>query len=106
MAFAIAQADPILPAQVNHYRLRRFGDQFLVTTDHGSWVFLSKDELRCLETMNFEEHRELLQVLKDKGIVIDETNLARTTDDYKRRYGFLWQGTSLHIMVLTLRCYL
>ncbi|MFQ5620724.1 MAG: His-Xaa-Ser system radical SAM maturase HxsB [Candidatus Nanoarchaeia archaeon] len=104
MAFSIAQADEAPIAEANHVRIRKFGEKYLLTADHGAWVFLNKDEFRAFQTLNFTNHRELKHTLKDKGIIIDHNNIDDVVRMYKERYGFLWQGTSLHIIVLTLRC--
>jgi len=85
---------------MNHYRSRKINDGYLLTTDYGSWVFLDKKEYD--QVSKGDVKGELLETLKEKGLVID--NVDDIVHDYREKCGFLFQGTSLHIVVPTLRC--
>ncbi len=87
---------------LNHYRSREIKAGHLVTNDYGSWALLSPDEYAQLRTGDIQE--PLLTLLKDKGIVLDRGNFANVIDDYRRKCDYLFIGTSLHIVVPTLRC--
>lgn len=87
---------------MNHVRSKRMDDGVLITTNHGSWVFLSKEEYALFKKGEIEE--PLLSLLKEKGILITEDNIQNIVKDYKKKCAFLFQGTSLHIIVPTLRC--
>jgi len=87
---------------MNHTRSKCIGEGMLITTDHGSWVFLSKEEYNILKAGRVEE--PLLSLLKEKGILITEENIQNIIRDYKKKCAFLFQGTSLHIVIPTLRC--
>ena len=84
---------------LNHIRSRKLGDGYLVTTDHGSWAYLTEDEYRQLGS---RIKQPLRATLESQGIIID--NIDKVISNYRNRMGYLFQGTSLHILVLTKRC--
>ena len=89
---------------LNNYRSRDFGNKTLVTTDHGSWIMLSKEEFNFLKKHNFFNNPELVSKLESKGIIITEENKGQIIDLLRKRYQHVFNGTSLHIVIPTLRC--
>jgi His-Xaa-Ser system radical SAM maturase HxsB len=87
---------------LNHYRSRKLGEGYLVTNDYGTWVYLSEREHKDLKSNNVSG--ALYSTLKDKGLAVNNKNIKDIIYDYRRKSGFLFQGTSLHIIVPTLRC--
>jgi len=79
-------------------------NKILVTTDHGDWLFLTKDEFLTLHRENISSGSELFQRLYSAGVIIDENNIEKIIKKYRKRYWFLFQATSLHIIIPTLRC--
>lgn len=88
---------------VNHFRFRKLNDGFLVTTNHGSWAYLNKDEFEQLESGEICSDK-LLQRFEEKGLVVTKNNKETIKNDFNTRYNYLRQSTSLHIIVVTLRC--
>lgn len=88
----------------NMYRFRQIGEKFLVTTDHGSWIFLDENQLKLLKNGEVENDPKLFQILKKLGVIIDDDNKEDVILKLRDRYGFLFRGTSLHIVIPTLRC--
>ncbi len=90
---------------LNNYNVHKFDDDnYLITTEHGAWVLLSKEEYDLLRLHRLSEDPNLFSELKEKGIIITEDNVANIINDFRARYNFLFQGPSLHIVVPTLRC--
>ena len=88
---------------LNFYRKKILRDgKFLLTTDHGDWVVLTKCELEQLESGKFEDVLRLK--LEEKGIILNEQNKENVIEKLRNRYLFLRGGPSLHIVVLSLRC--
>lgn len=87
---------------MNNYRSTKIDDGFLVTTDHGSWTFLNDKDFSCLQSGSIP--KPLSKKLEEKGILVTENNIAKIKGDLARRYSYLRQSTSLHIVVVTLRC--
>lgn len=88
----------------NNFRFRKFGKELLVTTDQGTWITLNKKELDLLMEDSVSDDRKLFTMLEEKGIIITEKNREAVIEKMRQKYGFLYQGTSLHIIVPTLRC--
>jgi len=76
----------------------------LVTTEHGAWVVLNKQEFNLLKDGRLNEDLNLFTVLEDKGVVVTNKNTERIAQMYRDRFHHLFNGISLHIVVPTLRC--
>ena len=88
----------------NHYRSRRYGDKFLITTDHGTWVIVSSKDFGLLNDGKVDKGSELFGTLENEGVIITEKNQRNIIESMRKKYEFLFQGPSLHIVVPTLRC--
>lgn len=84
------------------YRHKKMNKGHILTTDHGSWMFLKDDEYNSIKKKEISER--LLGLLKAKGFVLTKNNINNVIKDYRKKCGFLFQGTSLHIVIPTLRC--
>jgi len=87
---------------LNHLRYRKIRDGFLVTTDYGSWAYLTKEEYKKLEKEQLDE--PLFSLLKEKGIILNESNVDNMVENQRRKCNYLFNGASLHIVVPTKRC--
>ncbi len=85
-----------------HSRAKKLGDGHLITTDYGSWAYLTDEEYEKFKKNDLKE--PLLSLLKEKGIVLNRDNINNVVADYRKKCQYLFQGTSLHIVVPTLRC--
>jgi uncharacterized protein len=79
-------------------------DHYLVTTDHGAWVVLSRSEHDLLRLERVEEDPGLFSLLENKGIVLTEDNVRDVVRAYAERYHFLCRPPTLHIVTPTMRC--
>jgi len=86
------------------YRFKQIGEDFLVTTNHGSWSFLTKEEFEELRKESIKEGSEFFKKLEEKGIILTEKNKEKVINRLKERNNFLYNGASLHIVIPTLRC--
>lgn len=89
---------------INNYREKKYKDKYLITSDHGSWMFLNKKEYDIFKTGRVKSGTKLYHDLKKKGFLITKDSLNDVIDAMRKRYSFLYHGTSLHIVVPTLRC--
>jgi His-Xaa-Ser system radical SAM maturase HxsB len=87
---------------LNNYRFKKFGDKYFLTTDHGSYCILSEEEFNKLKQSNIDEN--LLKKLEEKEIILNENNFNEAVRLTVERNQFLLAGTSLHIVIPTLRC--
>jgi len=88
----------------NRYRFKEFGKKFLITTDLGSWCFLDKRDFELLSKEKIKEKTGLFNLLEEKGVILTEKNKGKIVEKIRKKYSFLGQGTSLHIIIPTLRC--
>jgi len=94
-----------IPHVINKFWTHKFDDDhFLVTTEHGAWVALNKEEFDLLRTDNITQDLNLFTALEEKGVVLTEKNQDRITQMYRERFHYLFNGINLHIVVPTLRC--
>src|SRR3989338_4110562 len=89
---------------INNYRFEEIKSKYLVTTDHGSFVFLNKNDFNLLRDEKIKENSKLFKLLEEKGVVITESNENKIIEEFRNKNSFLFQGTSLHIVIPTLRC--
>lgn len=87
--------------KINNYRTRKLGRNNLVTADDGSWIFLNDVELIKLKNESLDSN--LAAKLKKSGIMSVKNN-EKAIEKTRRRFHYLFRGTSLHIIVPTLRC--
>lgn len=86
----------------NHYYKKKFKDSYLITTPHGDFITLDEKQLRQLEIKI--EDKTLFDSLKEKCIILTEDNLKTAIDKTKKKFHHVFNGTSLHIIVPTVRC--
>jgi len=87
---------------LNHYRARKLGSGHVVTNDYGSWVYLTDEEYMDLKKEKI--NGPLFSVLKEKGFILKNDNIKQVIEEHREKCKYLFQGTSLHIVVPTLRC--
>ena len=73
-----------------------------MTTDHGSYCVLSANEFKKLKQNNIDG--QLKDKLEEREIILMDKNIGEAVRLTRKRNGFLFSGTSLHIVVVTLRC--
>ena len=88
----------------NHFKTTKLRDKILITTEHGSWIDLTQDEYKLLQSNKINQDSHLFKKLEKKGVILTKSSIKRVISDYKNRKCQLFQGTSLHIVVPTLRC--
>jgi len=88
--------------KINNYRKKRYDSGVLLTTDTGQWTFLTNDEYKNFKFNKINQ--DLYKKLEKNHIVINESNEREVEKEFRRYYWHLLTGTSLHIIVPTLRC--
>jgi His-Xaa-Ser system radical SAM maturase HxsB len=93
------------PYTINNYSIHKFDEEHvLITTEHGSWIVLNKQEFDLLRTSKLTEDLNLFTALEDKGVILTEGNFDRVAQMYKERFPHLFNGITLQIVTPTLRC--
>jgi uncharacterized protein len=88
--------------RLNYIKEKKIKDRILLVSLTGAWISLSKEEYNKFRSGKFNE--ELFSRLEEKEIIVTENNEKKIIDGYKLKKPQLFQGTSLHIVVVTLRC--
>lgn len=83
---------------------RKLRDGYIVTTEFGSWIFLSGDDFKSFRRGKVEPGSRLFSELESKGMIATESNTDSIKNSYVKKFNALIRGTSLHIIVPTLRC--
>jgi His-Xaa-Ser system radical SAM maturase HxsB len=90
---------------LNYFSTKKLDDdRFLVTTDHGAWIVLSKGEYDLLRLERVEEDPNLFSALEQKCIVLTKDNINDAVRAYAERFHFLFRPPTLHIVTPTMRC--
>ncbi len=87
---------------LNNYRFKKFQDKYFLTTDHGSFCILSEEEFKRFREDDLDD--SLKNKLLEREIILDDMNTSEAVRLMRNRNHFLFSGTSLHIVVITLRC--
>lgn len=94
----------LLPFQFRHWR----GSRFLLVNEVGDYCFLSRDDFSSLIGQQLNSETKLFRDLKGKHFLATEADLPLAIEllanKYRTRKGFLRDFTSLHMLVVTLRC--
>lgn len=61
--------------RLNYFNFKPFGNQFLLTNDFGSYLFVSPGDFKQILTKKVDLNSDLGQRLLEKNMVFDETNL-------------------------------
>ena len=89
--------------QIINFRHRRLdNDKILLTNDCADNIILNEKEFEQIKNEKLDKN--LSKKLDDKGFLIDKKDLTNHVMKYRGKNSFLFNGTSLHIVVPTLRC--
>ena len=91
--------------KVGFFRFRELPDRkYLLTNDFGEYVILAeKDFTRYLQG-KISKDSSVYEILQSQGLVKDNTDFTDLISYYRKKNSYLWNGPTLHIIVVTLRC--
>ena len=93
-----------LKLELGPFYFQKLGEKYLLTNDIGNYVFLSENDFEKLVSGEINKKSSLYKELSKKNFISSKINFAQYINQYRERYHYLFQGPSLHIVVLTLRC--
>ncbi len=92
-------------SHLNPFNFEEFEGNYLLTNDFGNYIFLTPANFKRLLENNFNEHSELYNELWRKGFIKrDLSEYESLHEQYRSQKASLFTGSSLHIVVVTLRC--
>jgi len=86
------------------FRFKKLGDKFLLTNDVGRYCFLDSRTFGRFLQGTLPEGSKTTAGLREAGFVKDPPHYDCMAGQWRAKNAFLWQGPSLHIVVVTLRC--
>ena len=86
------------------FRFGRIGERVVVTNDVGDWELLDDSEFEDLLGGRIDEEHPRHAVLRAKGFLRDDLDVAGLATRLRRKRRFLGQGPHLGIVITTLRC--
>lgn len=91
------------PEAAAPFRFRQLGERYLITNDFGRHRFLTEEELRAFVGGKLEPG-PLVEDLASDGFLRGRMEFDALVERWRRRQAFLFQGPTLHVVVVTLRC--
>jgi len=88
---------------VGFFRFKKLEDKYLLTNDFGYYIFLTPAQFKKFLGGNFDTKDEIYQELEEKGFIKNSFDLDKLMERYRSRNITVFQGPSLHIIVVTLR---
>lgn len=91
--------------KVGFFRFRKNkANTYLLTNDVGEHVILPEKKFKDFLSGRIKDKEPIYSVLQEQGLIRDRINLSALVAKYRKKNLFLWQGPTLHIIVVTLRC--
>lgn len=91
--------------KVNNFRFKNFGKEYLLTNEIGEYCFLTPKYLQFFISGKIDRlPASKAQELKNKSFIRSNSDFQRLPRKYASSNSFLFDGPSLHIIVVTLRC--
>ncbi|MBU1078318.1 MAG: His-Xaa-Ser system radical SAM maturase HxsB [Spirochaetes bacterium] len=93
------------PEKCGFFRFKKIkNNKYLLTNDLGEYIILQEKTFKALVRGKISESDPIYPVLQEQGLIRDKTDFSALIGEYQKKNLFLWQGPSLHIIVVTLRC--
>lgn len=91
------------------FNFEEIDNNILIVSLVGDFIFLKKDEFKDLIEYKLDKNSDVYLLLKSKKFITDSKEgllnaIEMTATNYRSKKGFLQDFTSLHMMVITLRC--
>ncbi len=86
------------------FRHKRLNGRYLLTGDAGEHIFLSEREFKDFIEGRLDEKSQAYNLLDEKNFLGNTIDKKGSALKYREKYSYLRQGTSLHIIIPTLRC--
>ena len=88
--------------QLREYNYRKINNKYFVTNKEGDFLYLNNKDFNSLKTKKYDNGFKSL--LEKSNFITTSKNKFNILLNKKNKYDFVDDGTSLHIIVPTLRC--
>lgn len=79
-------------------------EHYFVSTRHGGWVILDKEEFDSFKSRDFEPDSELFNELKDVGIILTEDSMDKIKKDLWKKHYRLVNPPTYHVIPVSEAC--
>ncbi len=86
------------------FRYKALNGRYLLTGDTGEYLFLGDNEFKDFVEGRLDEKSQVYNLLDEKNFCCNTIDKKDSSLKYRAKYHYLRQGTSLHIVIPTLRC--
>lgn len=86
------------------FRFGKVGGKILLTNELGDYIFLAPGEFNDFVQGDLDKAQEPYLSLKKKNFIRSELDLGGLISKMKKKRAYLYEGPSLHIVVVTMRC--
>lgn len=87
------------------FRYQKIGKKYLLTNIVGDYIFLKPSEFKSFLNGTLPKNSKTFKLLQNKVFLKDSLNsLADLIIKYRQKHQFIYEGPSLHIIVVTLNC--
>ncbi len=86
------------------FYFKKLGERYLLTNDLGDYIFLDEVKFKKFLSGKIDKHSLFYKKLLKKNFIFSKSNFNEYIKQYQEKYHYLFQGPSLHIIILTLRC--
>ncbi len=90
--------------KVAYFKSKKIGNKILLTNIYGGFVFLTQKQFDSYLNGALSEDDSIYWELQRLGFIRDNIDFKDYIDKYRIKNKSLYQGPSLHILVVTLRC--
>lgn len=90
--------------KLGFFRFKQLDEDYLLTNDIGDFAYLHNGSFSKLLKGGLDERSAEYKLLKEKAFIRDDSKCNTVVERYRLRNAFFGLGTSLHIIVVTLRC--
>ncbi len=99
------QLEKIDWGKVGFFRFKEIGNnKYLLSNDAGEFAFLSGKEFNTFLLGQTKVNEPTYNILRERGFLRDQLDLPALVSKYRKKNLFFKEGTTLHIIVATLRC--
>jgi len=85
-------------------RWRRIGAKYIVTNDFGRYIVIGEKDFNNLLANKIKSDDKLYPLIASNGFIKNNMDFGDLWSSWQKLNSYVFQGPSLHILVLTLRC--
>jgi len=90
---------------IGFFRFKKIeNNKYLLTNEVSEYIILTGKNFKKFLEGKTKEGDSFYRLLQERGLIRNKINFPALISKYQKKNLFLWQGPSLHIIVVTLRC--